>query len=189
MNEPDSKAPLRHGALVPAEQQRSVTAIVDALPQDVRDALPPWARKLAYVLDDFIKIPGLDRGVGLDAIVGLLIPGMGDAMTAFGSTALLILALKKRVPGVILGRMVMNIGVDALLGAVPFVGDIFDVFFRSNRRNLELIEVHQGGAAPPTRGDYAIVGVGIGLAVVSVVLPVAILLAFGVKLAEWFATL
>lgn len=188
MNEPDSKIPGQPTALVPAERQRSVTAIVDALPEDVRAAMPPWARKLAYVLDDFIKIPGLDRGVGIDAIIGLILPGMGDAMTAFGSTALLVLALKKRVPAVILGRMVLNIGVDAVLGAVPIVGDLFDVFFRSNRRNLELIEAHQGGSEPPTSKDYAIVGVGFGLAVMSVVLPIALLLAFGVKLGEWLAT-
>lgn len=157
------------------------------LPPEIREALPPWARKLAYVLDDLIKIPGLDRGVGLDALVGLLVPGAGDAITALGSTALLLLALKRRVPFVILARMVMNIGVDALLGTVPVLGDAFDVFFRSNRRNLELIEAHQGAGSPPSAKDYAIVGLGFGLAVMSVVLPVALAITLGVKIAEWTA--
>lgn len=171
----------------PDDTDRPVRDIVEGLPPELREALPPWAKKLAFVLDDLIKIPGLDRGVGIDALVGLLAPGAGDAITALGSTALLLLALKRRVPFVILAQMVMNIGVDAVLGSVPVLGDAFDVFFRSNRRNLELIEAHQGSSAAPTAKDYAIVGVGFGLAVVSVVLPIALAITFGVKLGEWLS--
>jgi hypothetical protein len=183
----DQKAHASNDALAKPEAPRPVKELVDALPPEMREALPPWAKKLAYVLDDLIRIPGLDRGVGLDALVGLLIPGAGDAMTALGSTSLLVLALQRRVPFVILVQMVMNIGIDSVLGAVPVLGDIFDVFFRSNRRNLELIEQHQGIGSAPTAKDYAIVGAGFGLAVISVVLPIALAITLGVKLAEWMS--
>lgn len=166
---------------------RAAGDFVEALPPELREALPPWAKRLAYVLDDLLRIPGTDRGVGLDALLGLVLPGVGDTLTAFGSLALLALALRRRVPTVILARMVMNIGVDALVGTIPFVGDVFDVFFRSNRRNLALIEAHQGSSATPTAKDYAIVGLGFGLAVTSIVLPIAVGLALGVRFAEWLA--
>jgi Domain of unknown function (DUF4112) len=138
-------------------------------------ALAPWAEKLVRVLDETLRIPGTDIHIGLDPIIGLILPGAGDAITGTGSIALLFLALRERVPTVAILRMVLNIAVDALLGMVPFLGDAFDLFFRSNRRNLAIIERYRDDPkAAPGFLDYALVVTGVGLAVLSVALPIAI---------------
>ena len=128
-------------------------------------------------LDDLIRIPGTRIGIGLDGILGFLLPGAGDALTGFGSASLLFLALKRGVPTVVLGRMVLNIGLDALLGAVPVVGDLFDVAWKANRKNLELLKKYEADPEKkPGFGDYALVGTGLLLAVVAVLLPVLFVL-------------
>ncbi len=145
-----------------------------------------WAERYVRFMDDGLKVPGTKLGVGVDPVVGLLLPGAGDALTGAGSIALLLLALKEGTPTIIIAKMVLNILVDTLLGFVPIGGDVFDLFFRSNRRNLELIEAHRNGAKPRAR-DYLVVALGIFLAVLSVVLPMLILygIGFGALLALW----
>src|SRR5882724_4932778 len=101
---------------------------------------PAWAITLVRLLDDAVFIPGTRIGVGLDAILGFLFPTIGDAATGLASLALLVLGFQMRVPKVVLVRMVFNILLDTLLGSIPLVGDAFDLFWRSNRRNLELIQ-------------------------------------------------
>ncbi|HEX2670767.1 MAG TPA: DUF4112 domain-containing protein, partial [Polyangiaceae bacterium] len=100
---------------------------------------PAWAEQLVRVLDDGFTIPGTRIGVGLDALIGFLFPTLGDALTGLGSLSLLVLAFQMRLPKVIVLRMVFNIAVDVLVGCLPFLGDAFDLFWRSNRRNLELM--------------------------------------------------
>ena len=79
------------------------------------------------MLDDRFRIPGTDVRFGLDPIIGILFPGIGDAVTGAGSVGLMALALRRGVPRVILFRMILNILVDVLAGSLPIVGDIFDV--------------------------------------------------------------
>lgn len=133
--------------------------------------LPPWSEKLTRWLDDGLTIPGTRIRFGLDAIIGALLPGAGDALTAVGSTSLLLLALRRGVPTVVLLRMLFNIALDATLGAIPVVGDIFDVAFKSNRRNLELIERCSTEGQPARPVDYLVVGLACGLLVLSVLAP------------------
>jgi len=146
-------------------------------PQE-REELPAWARLMTRLLDDLIRIPGTQQGIGLDGLLGL-IPGVGDSVTGLSSMALLLLALRRGVPTVILGKMLANIGVDVLSGTVPVLGDVFDVAFRSNRRNLELIEKHAGGAVQPSTGDYALVAVGLCLAAAAIAMPFVVAALFG----------
>jgi hypothetical protein len=137
--------------------------------------LPAWAETLTRWLDDLVRIPGTNIGLGLDGLLGLLLPGAGDAVTGIGSLSLLLLALQRGVPSVVIGRMVINIGIDALVGTIPVVGDVFDFGYKANRRNLELIRRHtEGPPRKPTAGDYALVGLGFALAVLSVLLPIAV---------------
>jgi Domain of unknown function (DUF4112) len=95
--------------------------------------------RLETLLESAIRIPGLGKRIGLDAIIGL-VPGVGDtAMAAMG----LYLVWEARNLGAsrfTLARMLGNVGVDALIGSVPIAGDVFDFFFRSNSRNLKLIK-------------------------------------------------
>lgn len=152
-----------------------------ALKKAASDAVAPWAARLVRWLDDFIRIPGTKWGVGLDPIIGFFLPGAGDTITGVGSISLLFLALKERVPTVVVLRMVLNILVDTIGGVVPFAGDAFDLVWRSNKRNLELIEKYSGDSkAEPTWKDYALVGLGIILAIASIVIPIVIVWVIGI---------
>lgn len=140
-----------------------------------------------------MRVPGTRFGVGLDGVIGLLVPGVGDALTGSGSLALLLLALRERVPTVILGRMLLNIALDLVVGVIPLVGDAFDLLFRANRVNLALIEKYRRGAgATPSRLDYLIVGVGILLSLLILLTPIVLWLVyatlFGVALERLLAT-
>ena len=74
----------------------------------------------------------------------LVLPGVGDAVGGFVSLGMLFLAVQYRVPTPIVGRMVVNIGVDSVIGAIPIVGDVFDFGWKANERNFELMALHRG---------------------------------------------
>lgn len=136
---------------------------------------PVWAEQLVRVLDDGFTIPGTRIGVGLDALLGFLFPTLGDALTGLGSLSLLLLAFQMRLPKVIVLRVVFNIAVDVLIGCVPFLGDAFDLFWRSNRRNLELLRRYTHDPLKrPDALDYVIVGFGFVLVALAVVLPLVL---------------
>ena len=97
------------------------------------------ARAIARIMDDAVRIPGTNIRVGLDAVLGLL-PGLGDVSgTVFGGY-LVLLAARSGAGGPVIGRMLLNLGVDTALGAVPLLGDIVDIGWKANRRNLALLE-------------------------------------------------
>ncbi len=143
---------------------------------------PAWALTLVRLLDDALTIPGTRIGIGLDAILGFLFPGLGDAATGLASLALVVLAFQMRVPKVVILRMVFNIALDTLLGAVPIVGDAFDLFWRSNRRNLQLIQRYDGNPERhPSVTDYLVVGLGVLLVLSALALPIIL----GFALLHW----
>jgi len=94
--------------------------------------------QLSRMMDGLFRIPGTGWRVGLDALVGL-IPGVGDFATTAVSFYILAAGVRYRVPKATLLRMAANIGVDYLLGAVPVLGDILDVAWKSNQMNVELL--------------------------------------------------
>jgi uncharacterized protein DUF4112 len=131
-------------------------------------SVPDWARRLSVLLDSAIRIPGTDIRIGLDPILGALLPELGDALTAVLSLALLGVAFRERVPKLVLARMLINVGLDALLGAIPVLGDAFDFAFKANEKNLQLIERHRGDPTrPATLGDRMMV---VGVALVGIAL-------------------
>lgn len=97
-------------------------------------------QRLARLWDAAVRLPG-GIAIGLDPLVGL-VPGIGDAAGALVSGYIVLEAARLGVPGATLVRMLANIGIDALLGAVPVLGDIFDVAWKSNLKNVALIERH-----------------------------------------------
>ena len=124
-------------------------------------------------LEDLVRVPGTKFGVGLDAMLGFVLPGLGDAVTGALALSLLVTALRRGVPRVVVMRMFLNIAVDVVGGLVPIVGDAFDLVWRSNVRNLELLERHQGELEPRARaGDYALVAGAGALIVGSVAAPI-----------------
>lgn len=96
---------------------------------------------LEMVMERSFTIPGINRPVGLDAVIGL-VPVIGDLITAAIGSYLVWEARNLGLPKWKLARMMANIGVDTALGAVPLIGDAFDVMFRSNTRNLKIIKKH-----------------------------------------------
>lgn len=143
-------------------------------------AVPDWARRLTRLLDGAIRIPGTDIRIGLDPILGALLPELGDALTGVLALTLLGVAYRERVPKWVLLRMLLNIGLDALLGAVPLVGDLFDFAFKANDKNLALIERHRGDPSQPaTLGDKLVVlgalGAALALALVPLIVGIALL--------------
>jgi Domain of unknown function (DUF4112) len=94
--------------------------------------------RLSILLDTALVIPGTSIRFGADAIVGLL-PGIGDTITTALSAYVVYEAYRLGAPGHLLARMVANVAFDGVVGAVPVAGDVLDVLFRANRRNVRLL--------------------------------------------------
>jgi Domain of unknown function (DUF4112) len=103
--------------------------------------LAPEIELIAYWMDTAFIVPGLRIRFGFDAIIGL-IPGLGDLITSLISLYILAAARRYGVPRATLARMAFNIGVDTVVGAVPFFGDAFDVFWKANKMNVALLRRH-----------------------------------------------
>ncbi len=97
------------------------------------------SRTLARFTDDLIRVPGTDFGIGADAVVGL-IPGVGDLIGTGLSSAIMVDAVRQRVPLPVLARMGTNLLVDTGLGFIPVAGDAIDLMHRANRKNYRLLE-------------------------------------------------
>ena len=138
-------------------------------------SVPEWARRLSVLLDSALKIPGTDLRIGLDPILGALLPELGDALTGVLSLSLLLVAFRQRVPKWVLARMLVNIALDALFGAIPLVGDVFDFAFKANDKNLKLIERHRRDPSlPATWGDRLVVFGALVVAVVCAAVPLLV---------------
>ena len=96
---------------------------------------------LAKLMDSQFKIPGTTIKFGLDALIGL-VPGAGDFATFLISGYMITVMAKNGASGFVLARMVLNVVIDSLFGAIPVLGDIFDVAFKSNERNVKLMQEH-----------------------------------------------
>jgi hypothetical protein len=157
---------------------------VESPPAPAHD--PRWPRlhhvsrgleRFVRLLDSAVPIPGTRFRIGLDPVVGLLLPGTGDAVGGAVSLTLLFLALQYRLPVWVIARMVLNIGVDAAIGGIPVAGDVFDVVWKANEKNLLLIERHrvQPGARMPVRYWIAVTAL-LAAAVVCLVAPVVLVI-------------
>lgn len=104
--------------------------------------------KLAVWMDSKFVLPGTKIRMGLDSIIGWL-PGIGDTATLAVSAYMLGQAKKLDVPPLLMGRMVWNIFIDWLIGLVPLLGDIFDVGFKANTKNVALLKNHVAQKARP----------------------------------------
>ena len=122
-------------------------------PLDTRAELERLDR-LADLLDSRFRIPGLGVRFGLDGILGL-VPGVGDVATLGPSAYLVWRAHRLGADRRTLARMAANAGVDFVVGGVPLLGDVFDVAFKANRRNIELLKRHLSERDPGERGAGA----------------------------------
>ena len=97
--------------------------------------------KLAKLMDAQFKVPGTNIRFGLDSLIGL-IPGVGDLSTFAVSGYMVWIMANNGASGFLLARMVLNILIDAIVGMVPLLGDIFDIAFKANIRNMRLMQQH-----------------------------------------------
>ena len=118
----------------------------------MRDTRLEHLRRFAFWLDEGIRLPGTGLRIGLDPILGL-VPGVGDAAGAFLAVAILVEAGRRGASRLTLIRMAYNIALDALLAAVPLIGDVFDAVWKANLRNVALLERHAAGPTAARKAD------------------------------------
>lgn len=102
---------------------------------------------LAQLMDNAFLIPGLNRRVGLDAIIGL-VPGIGDAATTLVQSYIIWEARRLGAPASVIARMVGNVALDGVVGIIPFVGDLFDATFKANIRNMRILREYLAETEP-----------------------------------------
>jgi hypothetical protein len=133
---------------------------------------------LARYLDGLFRIPGTDWRFGLDALIGL-VPNVGDTLTSLASFYILFSGVRYGVPKITLLRMALNIGIDYLVGSIPFVGDAFDFFWKSNQRNMDLIRERATGKGKGKTSDYVFI---FGLIGILILILIGSIIASGVIL-------
>jgi hypothetical protein len=95
-------------------------------------------RRLAWWLDAAFRIPGTQQRIGIDGLIGL-IPGVGDTIGALLSTYIIVAAARRGASVWTVARMLANVAIETTVGAVPILGDLFDVVFKANLRNMDLL--------------------------------------------------
>lgn len=126
-------------------------------------------RSLARLLDSAVGVPGTGVRIGLDPVLGI-IPGLGDVAGAALSGYMVLVARQQGAPAAVIMRMLANVAVDTAVGAIPVLGDLFDVAWKSNTRNLALLE---GVAGAPVATKRASVFVVAGALILLVALAAA----------------
>src|SRR4051812_22344116 len=121
-----------------------------------RDAEIERVRTFARVFDRY----------GLDAILGFVLPGVGDIAGSLLSLYIVTIAMRRRFPAAVVVRMLLNLGLDMVIGVLPLVGDVADFVFRANERNLHLLE-DRSATGKARASDWLVIGaVGLGLAAI-----------------------
>jgi hypothetical protein len=108
---------------------------------------------LEILLDEAFVIPGTGVRFGLDGIIGL-VPGLGDVLAGLLSLVIPLAGWVRGVPYVALMRMAVNLGIGVLVGSIPLLGDVFDIAWKANRRNYELLRRHLGEPHRHTWRDW-----------------------------------
>ena len=129
------------------------------------DKVDPTLVFLSRLMDNIFEVPGLGVRFGLDPIIGL-IPGVGDAISSVISLYILSAAARYQLPRITVLRMAMNIAIDSVCGALPIIGDVFDVYWKANVKNVEILRRSIASTPPVARqgriGDWLFVGGLIG---------------------------
>ena len=140
----------------------------EKLPQDL-----VALRKFAFYMDEAFTIPGTRIRVGIDALLGL-IPGVGDVIGGVLSTWIVVGALRHRVPVRVIARMILNILIDLLFGAVPVAGDVFDFLYEENMKNMRLLERYRDRRRRP-RSAASIALIAVAIALFNFLIAIAIM--------------
>jgi hypothetical protein len=118
-------------------QTRARTRVTAASRREALERL----ERISRILDTAIRVPGLGIRFGIDGIIGLA-PGIGDAATTLLSCWIVYQAYRLGASREVLTKMAGNVAIDGVIGVVPLLGDLFDVMWRANRRNVNLLRAH-----------------------------------------------
>ncbi len=141
-------------------------------------------RALAHLLDSAFRVPGTNWRFGLDGLLGL-VPGIGDAAGLVLSSGVIVRAVSKGARGATVVRMVGNVAVDAVLGAIPVIGSVFDFGFKANNRNITLLERHlddPAGTRQQSGTSLRRTVVAVVAAVVAIFVLIAVAVIWGLSL-------
>lgn len=135
-------------------------------------------RRFAVIMDAAVQIPGTRKRIGLDAAIGF-VPGIGDAVAALISTWILFSAVRHRIPAKIIFRMLWNVVIDLTIGVVPVAGDVFDIFFKENLKNVDLLIANRDRRRAPMAPIEIGLLVFAIVAILTIISLVMIVLMFG----------
>ena len=139
---------------------------------------------MARLFDAQFRVPGTQIRFGIDPLLGL-VPGIGDLASPLLTLAILWHAAVLRVPKIVLARMVLNSLIDAIAGAVPVIGDLFDFGWKATEWNMALLERHAMPGRPASSGDYLFVIICILVVVLAALIPILT----AVAIITWFRAL
>jgi hypothetical protein len=108
---------------------------------------------IAWLLDNSIPVPGTGRRIGVDAIIGF-VPGLGDLLSGMIGVLVVARGAALGLPRIVVARMLFNVAVDFVIGAIPVAGDAFDLWFKSNARNVALMRDYLGDRDRSTAGQW-----------------------------------
>lgn len=146
--------------------------------------LPQWVRRLAWLLDDSIPVPGTaGRRIGIDGVLSL-IPGVGDAAGFALSMVVVAAGLAAGVSLPTLARMLVNVAAESVVGLIPVAGAVADMAFKANNRNLRLIEADLADRRATRRSSLTVLVLLALMAVASLVMMV-VLAAAGILIFVW----
>jgi hypothetical protein len=140
---------------------------------DHRGSVPPVRDD-----EDLVRARQLARWTDrrfLDPVLGFVLPGAGDVVGGAVGLWIVRLALKKRLPPIVVARMLLNLAVDSLVGLIPVAGDLFDVIHRANSKNLALLEARYGAPADRRASDWVVVLGAAAVFAAAVSIPIALL--------------
>ena len=159
----------------PDNQTKSTVPAAADAPKGTRGA-----RRVAWLLDDVIRIPGTNLRFGIDPLLGLL-PGGGDLAGGVLSGYIILAAARAGAPSAVLVRMGLNVVLDAVVGTVPLLGDLFDAGYKANRRNAALLQRYVAAPAPVQRSNRAV----LVLVLTALALVLIGAAALGILLLRW----
>lgn len=130
-------------------------------------------------MDSQFRLPGTNFRFGLDPILNL-VPVLGDVSGFVISSALLLSMVKHGVSRKVVIIMVLNILVDAIIGGIPLIGQIFDFYFKANSRNLKLLKEHYEEGKHQGSGTGVLIGIGVALLII-----MGLIVYLAVLLSQW----
>jgi hypothetical protein len=147
--------------------------------------LDPFIKLVSRLLDTIFQVPGTRIRFGIEPIIGL-IPILGDQATSLISAALLYRSVVHRIPRIAMVRMALNILINAVIGMIPLVGDLFVLWYKPNIRNYKILERYAGRADAVTQRDWLFVSILIGSTFFLIVAATLLLVYSAISQFRWW---